>query len=323
LGLLRQRVVGRQPIADHEGASGARLERALLDDGTPVVLKTCDAGRDLTMLIPRRRVPLDVDLWRSGVFARLPAPVGHAVRDAWQEDGGWVVVMNDLSGRLLDYHTRLSREECRRLLAAALAMHTAFQGCDLRGLWSLEKRLTVFSPRVLGAYVGSGNPLPGWCLQGWAHFDDLAPADVVDLVHAVHNRPEVLASPLRRLGRSTLLHGDYWTPNLAPEPDRVVVIDWALATLGPSVLEVTSFLVGCADQVDATRDEILDDLRAMWGEDHDEQLLRVGLAFGVVEMGWNLSWNLANKPTPTARDAFDWWIDAARQALASSLLEWP
>lgn len=117
------------------------------------------------------------------------------------------------------------------------------------------------------------------CLARWERFADLAPVDVVQLVAAVHAKPGRLARPLLRLGGRTLLHGDYWTPNLAPTDRGVVVIGWALATAGPPVVDFASFLVGCAGQVRASREEILDDLRGLWGTSTDQTALRLALAW--------------------------------------------
>jgi hypothetical protein len=316
--LVRDRIVERAELTGHDGASGALLERARLDDGSALVLKTFDPGQDLSMRIAGRTVPLDVALWQAGVLERLPSPIGHAVVDAWQEHGWWVLAMRDLEDRLLDYRSVISRAQCRRILAAANAMHDEFDGVHVDGLWPLERRLVLFSPQVMTPYVDAGNPLPGWCLDGWRVFEDLAPRDVVDLVRAVHDRPGVLADPLARRGGQTLLHGDYWLPNTAPEPDRVVAIDWGLTTAGPPVAELTSFLVGCAGQVEASREDILDDFRELRAERHDEDLLRLGLVFGVVEMGWNLA--LAASEHPDRRADLDWWVAAAQRAMVEGLV---
>lgn len=318
--MLRDHIVERTPMPDNDGASGATLEHARLDDGTTLVLKTFDPERDLTMSIPGRTVPMDVELWRTGTLDRLPPASGHAVRDAWQEEGRWVVAMIDVGARLLSYETRFSRDQCRRLLAAAVSLHDVFRGEAPPILMAAEQRLCLFAPSVMARYAGGENPLPAWCLAGWEAFDTLAPADVRDLVRRIQAEPALLTGPLRRRGGETLLHGDFWTPNLAPGPDRVIVIDWALATLGPPVLEFTSFLVGCAGQVEATLEQILDDLRGLWGDAHDDVLLQAGLVFGVVEMGWNLGWYLAHDPSPAAQATFDWWVQAARAGVATGLL---
>jgi aminoglycoside phosphotransferase (APT) family kinase protein len=219
----------------------------------------------------------------------------------------------------LDYRSVVSREQCRRILAAAVAMHDAFAGEEIDGLWPLGQRLVLFSSRTMEPFRDTGNPLPVSCLDGWERFATVAPPDVVELVSAVHDRPEVLAAPLADRGGRTLLHGDYWVPNMAPDADRVVLIDWGLATSGPPVVEFASFLVGCSDQIRASRDDILDDLRHLWGARHDEKLLRLGLAVGVVEMGWNLALQ-ATQERGADDEALRWWVAAARRAVDTGLI---
>ena len=319
-GALRDRIVERVVLEQHDGASGAGLERARLDDGSLLVLKTFDPDQDLSLRIPGRVEPLDVALWRAGTLDRLPPPIGHAIRDAWTEDGTWILAMVDLHEQLLDYRSVVSREQCRRILAAAVAMHGAFAGEDIDGLWPLEQRLLLFSSRTMEPFRDTSNPLPGLCLDGWERFATVAPPDVVELVASVHDRPEILADPMAERGGRTLLHGDYWIPNMAPSANRIDLIDWGLATSGPPVVEFASFLVGCSNQVRASRDDILDDLRHLWGARHDEKLLRLGLAVGVVEMGWNLALQATQEPGDTG-EALGWWVAAARRAVDTGLIE--
>lgn len=316
---LRSRLRSRSVIVDHDGASGARLERAVLDDGASLILKVCNHETDLSMLVPGRVEPLDVQLWREGHLDRLPDVLGHAMRGAWQEDGSWVLAMDDLGDRLLSYRSVVSRSQCRQLLAAASAMHDRFAEDPPSGLWSAEDRMTVFAPRTMQPYAGDDNGLPAWSLEGWERFDSLAPADVRDLVHGIHEDPRPLAKVLADLGPTTLLHGDYWTPNLAPEPGRVVAIDWALATSGSPAAEFVSFLVGCGGQVQAGKDEIVDDITELWAGRYDGRLLTVALVLGLVELGWNLSLS-ASDGHPDAQAEWQWWVDAARRSADTGLL---
>ena len=83
----------------------------MLDDGASLILKLCNHETDLSMLIPGRIMPLDVQLWQDGHLDRLPEVMGHAVRGAWQEDGFWVLAMDDLGDRLLSYASVVSRGE--------------------------------------------------------------------------------------------------------------------------------------------------------------------------------------------------------------------
>ena len=69
-------------------------------------------------------------------------------------------------------------------------------------------------------------------------------------------------------------------------------------------------------RVDATRDELVEDVAAVLGPSGAEAL-RIGLVFGVVEMGWNLAWHLSEHPSDRTREVFDWWIQAARDSAST------
>ncbi len=313
-------ILERSPFRDHDGASGARLERARLADGSHVILKRFDPAHDLTMALPPVGEVREILLWQAGVLDRLPPPIGHAIVGAWQEEGFWVLAMRDLSATILGWGSRISRAQCRRIIAAAIAMHERFRNEEVDHLLSLQDRMKIFSPDVMRSLRGRGNPLPDWCLQGWERFAEIAPPDVADLVFAIHEEPGILAEPLTRRAGSTLLHGDLWLPNIALEPGRVVVIDWALATQGPSIIEFASFLAGSAGQVAATREEILEDIRRLMGERHDEEVMRLGLLHGIVEMGWNMAFHATEHGDSEALETFEWWVDAARRARSTALL---
>jgi hypothetical protein len=61
-----------------------------------------------------------------GVLARVPQVIDHAVVGAEQVSGGWVVVMRDVSAGLVGDDARLTRDDSRRVLAAAAALHARF-----------------------------------------------------------------------------------------------------------------------------------------------------------------------------------------------------
>lgn len=92
------------------------------------------------------------------------------------------------------------------MLASVVAMHDAFAGEHLDALWSLEDRLSLFAPRVIGRFAEETS-LAAWCMAGWERFGELAPADVLELVAAVHAEPGRLARPLLSLGAGPLYTG--------------------------------------------------------------------------------------------------------------------
>ena len=118
-----------------------------------------------------------------------------------------------------------------------------------------------------------------------------------------------------------MLHGDLWLVNLALEPGQVTLLDWSMATWGPPLMEFATFLTGAFSQVDATREELVDDVRATAGlPDADVDLM---LLLGLMELGWNKALDAAEHPDPAKRAheraELDWWVDRATPALAALL----
>jgi hypothetical protein len=111
---------------------------------------------------------------------------------------------------------------------------------------------------------------------------------------------------------------------MAFEGDDVVLLDWAIAAEGPPAVDAVSFLAGNASQVDATREEILDDFRAVEGVHHDEHVLTAALLFGLIELGWNKALDCTEHDDPDERARhradLDWWIAAACRTLDAGVL---
>jgi hypothetical protein len=304
---LLERAVQRAPLAEHDGQSGSTLERLLLADGTRLVVKRIDLARDLAARATGDTAGREYHLWREGVLDRLPSGVAHSILTAWRDGDEIVLVMRDVAAGIPGWHRPLSRSECRRVLAAATAMHETFHGRPLAGLCPLETRVTLFAPGRMAPLVGEG-ALPAQVLRGWEQFAKQAPRDIAQAVLDLLEKPSPLVSRLAARP-ATLLHGDLWLVNLALEPDQVVLFDWGLATWGPPALEIASFLAGNAGQVQASRDLILDDYRRLAGEHHDEPGLQLGLLAGLLELGWNKALHAAE------RADLDWWLRAAEPGL--------
>jgi hypothetical protein len=118
-------VVSREPLAAADGRSGSLLERVVLADGRALVVKHVLDGGDWIM-----RATADhgraAELWSAGVLARVPEVIDHTVVGAEQVPGGWVVIMRDVSAALVPDHARVGRDDSRRVLEAAAALHAAF-----------------------------------------------------------------------------------------------------------------------------------------------------------------------------------------------------
>ncbi|MGQ0519743.1 MAG: hypothetical protein ACT4PX_01165 [Actinomycetota bacterium] len=314
--------VERSPLAGHDGRSGARLERVRLADGTRLVVKRAAAGTDLAMRLSGDTEGRELCLWATGALDRLPAGVAHAMVGGWREGGAVVTVMRDLGDAVLGWDTPVGREDRRRIFAAAAAVHAAFAGRPPAGLCPLATRLSLFAPAGLRSLRCEHHPLVDLALRGWEQFADLVPADVAGAVAAVHAAPGPRAAARAARG-PTLAHGDRWLVNVALEPDRVVLLDWNLATEAPGALDVATFLMG-ASALDVAPDDLLHEARLAAGDGHDEIALRLALLAAVADLGWNKALDAAGHADPAirAREAagLSWWVAQARRTLELGLV---
>ena len=319
---LLGRAVARTPLrfAPGQANSGAALEAVTLADGTRLVVKRFSAADDLLMRLTRD-AGRAAALWTGGAFDRLPPAIDHATLAAAPEGDGWVLVMRDVGAALLGDERTLTRAESRRILTAAAAMHAAFAGERLAGLCAVLDWTTFMLPRVMEPWRGAPGGLPDWALRGWELFFDAAPADVAAAVAAIHNRPEALAAELGRC-EPTLVHGDLSPANVGLTPDRVVVLDWALATGGPAALEVAAFLANFRWRVGSDPETILADARAAAGARHDERALGLALLATFANYGWLFVERAVAHPVrerrPWERVHLDWWVGRIREALATA-----
>lgn len=314
---LLDRVVDRQILEGHDGRSGAHIERVRLDDGTLLVVKRADPRTDITVAatggIDRER-----RLWESGVLDRLPVGVGHAILDVFDDDGRTVTVMRDLGDAVPGWSRVLSFAECGRILDALTGMHAAFASHPPADLCPLERRLGLLSPPSMHRVELPDHALPPLVLRGWERFAELVPDDVAQAVSAVHGDTGRLAAAMRE-GTTTLLHADLWLVNLALLPDRVVLLDWAIATEGPPALDFAIFLTGLAAHVEPSREDLIGEFRVRSGALTDDSAMALGLLAGLAEMGWNKALDAAEHDDPVMRQReradLDWWVAQVRDTI--------
>jgi hypothetical protein len=310
--------VQRTPLGQHGGYSGAHLERAVLADGTVLIVKRLSPAMDLTMRLTHDRGRA-ATLWTAGVFERFPPVIEHATLAVEPDGDGWLIVMRDVSAALLDDERVLMREESRRILAAAAALHEVFHGERVEGLCSLTDHLSLFTPATAARERPGPQGLFDAVARGWELFAHAVPRDVAAAVFAVHEHPDILAGELERCG-TTLIHGDLWLANTGLFPDRVVMLDWGLATRAPAEFELTLYLTGNWSRIAATREQIIEDFRAVRGARFHARALEPAFLATFAEYGWNKALDALTHPDAAvrAREAAEltWWVRRVRAALA-------
>lgn len=310
----------REPLA-HGGNSGAALERVVLADGSQLIAKRVGPGADWLGRVTRDRGRTAL-LWEAGAFARMPASLDHGIEAVLADGDGWWVVMRDLSATFLGDERRLSRAESRRILDAAAAMHAAFAGEVPEGAAALADRLGMSSLRVAETERAGPDLLPKQLEAAWEAFADSVPEDVATEVLCAVRDPAPLAAALERAGPRTLLHGDLRDDNLGLADDRVVLLDWDLATAGTPTVEFAWYLCHDAWRIDASHDELEADFRAAESSQLNDDEIELGMLSGLVQYGWIFGHSGRVHPDPAeaawARAELEWWIPRTRTALERS-----
>ncbi len=309
----------REPL-DHAGNSGAALERVLLTDGTGLIAKRVGPGADWLGRVTHDRGRTAL-LWQAGAFARMPAELDHGIETVIEDGDGWWVVMRDLSHTFLGDDRRISRAESRRVLEAAAAMHATFSGEVPDGPASLADRIGMASLRVAEDQRSGPDLLPKQLDAAWDAFADSVSQDVAGEVMKAVRDPSLLAGALESTGPLTLLHGDLRDDNLGLTEDRIVLLDWDLATAGTPTVEFAWYLCHDAWRTDATHDELEQDFRDAEGDRLNPAEVELGLLSGLVQYGWIFGHSLRIHPDPAerawAKEELDWWVARTRRALES------
>ena len=305
------------PLA-HGGNSGAALERVTLADGTRLVAKRVGPEGDWLGRVTRDRGRTAL-LWQADAFARMPSQLDHGIETVLADGDRWWVVMRDLSATFLGDERRLTRAESRQILGAAARLHATFAGDAPGGAATLSDRLGMTSPRVADAERAGSDLLPKQLEVAWEAFAEAVPEEIATEVVSAALDPAPLAESLEAAGPMTLLHGDLRDDNLGLTDDRIVLLDWDLATAGTPTVEFAWYLCHDAWRIEATHDELEADFRAAEGERLDPREAELGLASGLVQYGWILGHSMRIHPDPAeaawARAELEWWVPRTRRAL--------
>lgn len=305
--------VQREPMTDHGGRSGSTFERAVLPDGTRIVLKHISSQHDWIMRATKDEGRAAC-LCLPGVLDRVSHAIDLAVLGVEQEADGWVIAMRDVRDALIPTAGRVSRADSLRVLRAAGEIHAAFWGEQVDGLVRLADRYTLFSP-WFGHQIGIG---AANSKRGWEIFSATGPADIVRAITAIAKDPESLCSELDCCEK-TLIHGDLKLDNVGLAPDRVILLDWALAGIGPPEVDYAWFLMMNAGRIDASLDNLLDDIRAALGIRFNPQALELALTGVFVQWGPFLaqyaSGERPDRDPDQAQKQLDWWLRRVSRSL--------
>jgi hypothetical protein len=304
----------------HAGNSGAALLRVHRDDGAAFVLKRVSAAGSDWLARATHDEGRTAQLYLAGAFDEMPAVIEHGIVAVEKSDDAAWIAMRDVERYLLPPTSRLSRDDSKGILTSAAALHRAFQDRVPPGPATLGDRIGMSSPAVADAERPNPDLLPKQFEQGWDAFHELVPADVADVVLDLTRRPDALADALLRAhGGPTLIHGDLRGDNLGFGGDRLVLIDWDLATAGTPTVEFAWYLAHSARRIDADRDAIESVYRVTQGDALSEDEVDLGMLSGLVQYGWRIAHSARVHPDPAetawGREELAWWVPRVRAAI--------
>ena len=286
-------------------------------DQGPFVVKHSSLSRDWLMRATHD-VGREAILFRDRVFADLPGSLRVPILAAEPEGDGWVIVMRDVSEHLPAAERNLTRAEVRRLFAALSDMHRHFEQRPLpASLADLGDRINAGSTSVVASEQDNADRLPKWFQRSWELIDEVLPGDLAAVVRDIDRDPTPIAHALLTRGR-TLLHGDAGPSNVGFTEEQVVLLDWQLASIGPGVFDLVCVL-NHENRIDATHDELLDDVRAACGSNHDEFALQLAilanLPFACALWTTGAVEDVEPQWRAEAAAALNWWVRAAHLAM--------
>jgi aminoglycoside phosphotransferase (APT) family kinase protein len=320
--IAEQLFAGLGPVAERvtlasSGWSGNRIDRLVLADGRPLIAKRIVPGSDWIgrgTKDPGREAVLFAD----GTFARLPRRVDPAVVAAEREGDAWWVVMRDVSPELVDADSPLTRDQNRFVMGAAAAMWQEFWADVPASAASLADRLAMGGPATAERERDGLDVLPKQLEAAWEAFAEAVDDDVAEAVLALHEEPGRLAAALDERG-TTLIHGDLRDENMGLPGERLVLLDWGIATRAHPSVELAWYMVHDVWRIEATHDEVVEDFRRALGERDDPHALDLGMIAGLMMYGWIFGHSAVVHTDPGEREwahqELAWWVPRARRAL--------
>ena len=305
----------REPLVS-TGWSGNRLERLRTADGRVLVAKRIDPAADWIGRNSRDR-GREGRLYAEGLFARMSGIDPAVIAAEPDGENVWWVVMRDVSDRLLDADSLISREQNRLVMGAANSMWEEFWGERHDFLCDLADRIVLAAPKVAERERDAMDLLPKQFEAAWEALAEAIEDDVAEPILELLDDPSPLVSELESCG-STLLHGDLRDEQIGFGDGTLIALDWGLATQGHPVVDLAWYMVHDLWRIEATHDEVVEDFRRARGDHDDPRALDLLGLLGLLMYGWIFGIGAVIHTDPAerrwARQELAWWVPRARHS---------
>jgi hypothetical protein len=306
----------REPLVS-TGWSGNRLERVRTVDGRTLIAKRIDPSADWIGRNSRDQGREGL-LYAEGLFERMSAIDPAVVAAEPEGEDAWWVVMRDVSDRLLDADSPISREQNRLVMRAANSMWEEFWGERHDFLCDPASRIAIAAPKVAERERHAMDLLPKQFEAAWDALAEAIEDDVAEPILALLDDPSPLVSELESRG-STLLHGDLRDEQIGFGDSALIALDWGLATQGHPVVDLAWYMVHDVWRIEATHDDVVEDFRRARGDHDDPGALDLLGLIGLLMYGWIFGIGAVIHTAPAerqwARQELAWWVPRARHSL--------
>ncbi|GAA0380972.1 hypothetical protein Acor_02640 [Acrocarpospora corrugata] len=299
----------REPMSRRPGSmSGSNFERVVIDEGH-YVLKYLSWDLDWITRATSDVSCRVLNLWRTGVLARLPKEIDHTIVGVAHEGNLTALLMRDVSACLVPPgDAELPAEQHAAFLHHMAALHAAFLGLaqeDQLGLMPPGSRCKAFSPASARHEAESrhADPVPRQIPGGWQALQEAAP-EAAGYALALAADPEPLADALADTP-VTLVHGDWRTGNLGSHPDgRTILLDWAWPGRDGPCVDLARYLAVNCDRLPEPKESAIEryrdalELHGVPTKSWWKRQLELALLGGFVQLGWS-----------KCGDELGWWVE--------------
>jgi hypothetical protein len=317
LDALLQSASERVAVHSTDGKSGASFEKLIIE-GRPCFLKVVSARGDWIMRVTGN-AQWEFQVWRAGLYQRVPTIIDHAIIGMALEDFDGVprmaMLMHDRSADLVPPgDEKISVSQHAVFIRHLALMHAANIGWqDDLGLYPLWRRPLFFAPATIASeLIRDDVPLTLQIAErGWALLQERDPA-LFEIISAVHRDPTTLAGLLAETPQ-TFIAGDWKLGNLGSRPTgETVVLDWAYPGEAPPAWELAWYIALNRARIPESKSDTIARYRqaleaagvatdTWWNQQLDLCLLAMAAT-----MGWEKAVGDA--------DELAWWSERAQNA---------